>query len=104
METIKPEQALPVEDLMLKKGALVFRAIRHPLRQQMLYLLHNNKQMTVTALYNKLNLEQSVASQHLSILRKARFVTTRREGKFIFYSVNYSSVDHVQHLAMRLNS
>ena len=36
----------------------------------------------------KLRLEQSVASQHLAVLRKAGFVTTTRDGKFIYYSVN----------------
>jgi DNA-binding transcriptional ArsR family regulator len=44
--------------------------------------------MTVTELYVKLRLEQSVDSQHLAILRKAGFVKTVRDGKFIFYSVN----------------
>ncbi|NBP06804.1 MAG: transcriptional regulator, partial [Bacteroidetes bacterium] len=29
-----------------------------------------------------------VASQHLAILRKAGFVNTTREGKFIYYSIN----------------
>ncbi|MFI5134814.1 MAG: ArsR/SmtB family transcription factor, partial [Chitinophagales bacterium] len=44
--------------------------------------------ITVTELYNRLNLEQSVASQHLAILRKAGAVKTNRDGKFIFYSIN----------------
>jgi DNA-binding transcriptional ArsR family regulator len=46
--------------------------------------------MTVTEIYVKLRLEQSVASQHLAILRKAGFVNTTRDGKFIYYSVNAS--------------
>ncbi|MCH5689900.1 hypothetical protein LWM68_40125 [Niabella sp. W65] len=33
-------------------------------------------------------MEQSVASQHLAILRKADFVKTERDGKFIYYTVN----------------
>jgi DNA-binding transcriptional ArsR family regulator len=35
-----------------------------------------------------LRLEQSVASQHLAILRKADIVKTVREGKFIFHTIN----------------
>jgi DNA-binding transcriptional ArsR family regulator len=47
-------------------------------------------------MYGKLKLEQSVASQHLSILRKAGFVLTERQGKFIFYSVNYQRLKEVE--------
>lgn len=90
---------LPVEILQIKKAALIFRAINHPLRRQMLQLLHDNARMTVTEVYVKLRLEQSVASQHLAILRKAGMVGTERQGKFIFYSVNYQRLKHVHQIA-----
>jgi DNA-binding transcriptional ArsR family regulator len=51
--------------------------------------------MTVTEIYVKLRLEQSVASQHLAILRKAGFVKTDRDGKFIYYSVNAERLDEL---------
>ena len=51
-------------------------------------MIDEHGRITVTELYVKLRLEQSVASQHLAILRKAGFVKTVRDGKFIFYSVN----------------
>jgi DNA-binding transcriptional ArsR family regulator len=72
----------------VKKAALVLRAINHKLRQQILKLIEESGRMTVTEIYVKLRLEQSVASQHLAILRKAGFVKTERDGKFIYYSVN----------------
>ena len=71
------------------------RGINHTLRQRMLFLIHENKRMTVSAIYGKLGIEQSVTSQHLSILRNAGFVQTKREGKFIFYSVNYARLEQV---------
>ena len=52
--------------------------------------------MTVTEIYVKLRLEQSVASQHLMILRKAGIVFTQREGKFIYYSINDKRVDDIE--------
>lgn len=54
----------------------------------MLQLIGEREKMTVTEIFLHLRLEQSVASQHLAILRKAGFVKTKREGKFIYYSVN----------------
>jgi len=81
---------IPVEvDLInLKKAAVILRAINHKLRQQMLRLIDEQKKLTVTELYIRLRLEQSVASQHLAILRRAGFVKTERDGKFIYYMVN----------------
>ena len=72
----------------LKKAANVLRAINHKLRQQILKVIEDNKNITVTEIYVKLRLEQSVASQHLAILRSANIVTTERDGKFIYYTVN----------------
>ena len=79
---------LKVDLLNVKKAAMVLRALNHKLRQQILKLIDENNKMTVTEIYVKLRLEQSVASQHLAILRKAGFVKTDRDGKFIYYSVN----------------
>lgn len=95
---------LVIESINLRKGAQIFRAINHNLRQQILDLLHKKKRMTVTELYVKLNLEQSVASQHLAIMRKVQIVKTEREGKFIFYSVNYKRIEEIQKHAAQLNS
>jgi DNA-binding transcriptional ArsR family regulator len=47
-------------------------------------------------------LEQSVASQHLALLRRAGIVTTRREGKFIFYAVNASRIEEIFKLSKML--
>ncbi|MGZ3949376.1 MAG: ArsR/SmtB family transcription factor [Flavisolibacter sp.] len=95
MPTTQTETSLVIETIELRKAALIFRAINHPLRQQILQLLHNNQKMSVTNLYTKLRIEQSVASQQLAILRKVGFVITQREGKQVFYSVNYSRLDYI---------
>src|SRR4051812_8323633 len=79
----------------VKKAALVLRAINHKLRQQILKLIDEHGRMTVTEIYVKLRLEQSVASQHLAILRKAGFVKTERDGKFIYYSVNNERLEEL---------
>ena len=87
--------SIKLDFLHLKKAALVLRAMNHKLRQQMIKLLDENERMTVTEIYVKLRLEQSVASQHLAILRRAGIVVTQRDGKFIYYAVNYQRVAEV---------
>ena len=86
-ETTASTSELRIDVIQLKKAALILRAVNHKLRQQIMRLIHQHGKITVTEIYVKLRLEQSVASQHLAILRKAGFVSTLRDGKFIFYSV-----------------
>ena len=87
-----------IDYLNVKKAALVLRALNHKLRQQMIKLLDENGKMTVTELYVQLRLEQSVASQHLAILRRAGIVKTDREGKFIHYMVNHDRVRQINQI------
>jgi DNA-binding transcriptional ArsR family regulator len=86
---------LLIEVVQLRKAALIFRSINNKLRQQILRLIHQNKRMMVTDIYVKLRLEQSVASQHLAILRMSDLVITQRDGKFIYYSVNYKRLEEI---------
>lgn len=104
--TIKAEattgDTLKVDLLGVKKAALVLRAINHKLRQQILKHIDENGKITVTELYIALRLEQSVASQHLAILRKAGFVKTSRKGKFIYYSVNANRIEELNQFVKSL--
>ncbi len=93
---------LKVDLLEVKKAALVLRALNHKLRQQILKMIDESGKMTVTELYVKLRLEQSVASQHLAILRKAGFVKTERDGKFIYYSVNINRMQELNEFVKQL--
>jgi DNA-binding transcriptional ArsR family regulator len=99
METIT-ELEIQVQEI--RKAALIFRAVNHRLRQDMLKLIHNAGKITVTELYRKMSLEQSVASQHLAILRRSGFVETERAGKFIFYKVNYNTLSMVEEECKKL--
>ncbi|HMZ46015.1 MAG TPA: metalloregulator ArsR/SmtB family transcription factor [Chitinophagaceae bacterium] len=89
------ELSLQIDPLRVKKSAMVIRALNHKLRQQMIKLIDEVKTITVTDIYVRLRLEQSVASQHLAVLRKVGIVATKRDGKKIFYSVNYHRLQHI---------
>jgi ArsR family transcriptional regulator, virulence genes transcriptional regulator len=89
------EGPVSIDFLNLKKAALILRALNHKLRQQIIKLIDEQRKMTVTEIYVKLRLEQSVASQHLAILRRAGIVKTEREGKFIYYSISTERIAQV---------
>ena len=82
----------------LRKAVLVLRAVNHKLRQRIIDLLEESDTMTVTDIYIKLRLEQSVASQHLAILRRAGVVITERQGKFIYYSLDRNRLAQISQL------
>jgi DNA-binding transcriptional ArsR family regulator len=73
----------------LKLASTIFRAINHPLRLAMVNLIEEFGRLTVTQIYFKLRVEQSVASQHLAILRESEIVTATRDGKHIYYAMNH---------------
>lgn len=87
---------------ILRKSVLVLRAVNHKLRQDMIKLIEQEDKMTVTDLYVKLRIEQSVASQHLALLRRAGVVVTSRDGKFIYYSVDQVRLEEINKLLEKL--
>jgi len=93
---------LKIDYYNVKKAALILRALNHKLRQQLLKLIEEEKKITVTEIYVRLRLEQSVASQHLAILRKAGIVTTEREGKFIYYLINHKRIEEISRIVNEL--
>jgi ArsR family transcriptional regulator, virulence genes transcriptional regulator len=106
---VAPASAVPenstaryVDYTELRKAVLVLRALNHKLRQKMLDLIDQGGRLTVSEIYIKLRMEQSVASQHLAILRRAGVVTTERDGKFIFYSLNVERIREISKLAIEL--
>jgi len=102
MNNIPLKNELSIESSNLKNGALVFRAINHPLRQGMLRLINEKGEMAVTQIYMEMKLEQCVASQQLGILRRAGFVRTKREGRLILYTVNYNRIEQLHQTANQL--
>lgn len=95
-------EIVKVDFLQVKKSSLILRALNHKLRQQILKLLEEQIKQTVTEIYIQLRLEQSVASQHLAILRRAGIVKTQREGKFIYYLLNHDRIIDISACVLEL--
>ena len=86
----------------IKGARFILNAIDHKLRQRIMGLLLNSAPMTVTDIYIKLRLEQSVASQHLAKLRRAKIVTTERDGKYVYYSLNMERMLEISEFSKKL--
>ena len=94
---------IEVDNIALKKATNTLRAMRHNLRQAIIMMLDEQRRLTVTEIYARLKIEQSVASQHLAILRSAGIVKTEREGKFIYYAINKPRISEIARIVGELN-
>ncbi len=71
----------------LESAASKLRAISHPMRIAIIDLLAKDSKLSVTEIYEKLNIEQATASHHLNILKNKGVLDSKREGKKIYYSL-----------------
>jgi DNA-binding transcriptional ArsR family regulator len=95
----KNSDTIKLDTPALEDLALLYKAINHRLRQQILLFIHKNDKTNVKPIYRKLKLEQSKASHHLAILRNAGLVHTERQGQTICYSVNYQRLQKLHEAA-----
>lgn len=84
----------------LQSSSDIFRALAHPLRIRICAVIDEKNPACVNEIYAALNLEQSVVSQHLRILRQANLVQTRREGKLVYYLLDYAKMENAQKAAV----
>lgn len=69
----------------LDSSTETLRAIAHPIRIAIIDMLYKKKQMTVTELFEQLDIEQAIASHHLRILKNQDIVEVKRDGKNSIY-------------------
>lgn len=86
----------PMNLRAVRKSMEYLKAINHPLRQDMLQLIDERGMVNVTKIYIELRIEQSVASQHLSILRNLNIIKATKNGKYTYYSVNHKKLNKIK--------
>lgn len=72
----------------------LMRALAHPLRLKILEILDQNRNIQVNQIYNTLKIEQSIASQHLRILKNAGVLVADKDGKYMHYTIDYQRVSN----------
>lgn len=78
---------MPYTFHFLEASTETLRAIAHPQRLLIMDILFHEKSLNVTEIYEKLGVEQAVASHHLRILKDRGVVQVRRDGKNSIYSL-----------------
>jgi DNA-binding transcriptional ArsR family regulator len=76
----------------LEKAANMLKAIAHPTRISIIGCLEDGQRLTVTEIHQQLGIEQATASHHLGILRDKGVLTSKREGKNIYYFLKHATL------------
>jgi ArsR family transcriptional regulator len=84
-----------IDEDKLDQAYEIMRALTHKLRIKILAFIDQNEKINVNKIYNTLGLEQSITSQHLRILRLSNIVLSERQGKQIFYVINYEYINQL---------
>lgn len=74
---LKPDQ--------VERAANMIKAISHPMRLAILAHLGEDKELSVTEIHKRLQIEQSTASHHLGILKDKGILSSTRKGKNTHY-------------------
>ena len=86
----------------IKKVSMIFRALNHKLRQEIIRMIDKRGEISVSEIFIDMRLEQSVASQHLAILRRAGLIIPERDGKFMKYKLNSVRIDMMNQMVVDL--
>jgi len=78
---------------------LFFKVLGDPTRMKIILSL-KGKELCVSEICEKLTMSPSAVSHQLTVLKKARVVKSRREGKNMYYSFDDNHVDGVIDLAV----
>ena len=79
----------PLSSTMSKSAVFPgFHALSEPIRIKIIELLNNAGELCVGDIARRLEINQSKLSFHLKILNQSGLVITRREGRYIYYSLN----------------
>jgi rhodanese-related sulfurtransferase len=76
-----------IKDVLFEQVARVGKALASPKRLELLELLSQGEN-TVEALATEVSIDIKLASAHLKVLREARLVEARREGRFVAYRLS----------------
>lgn len=71
-----------------------FAALADPNRQKIIKCLKKSE-LPVSEIAKDLNITLATLSHHLDILRRANLVSSRREGRQIFYELNLSVTEEI---------
>lgn len=89
---------LPLEEAVQDLSDFL-KVFGDPTRIRILFLLRD-RELCVHDICSVLNMQQATISHQLKMLRQARLVRYRKEGKMVFYTTNDTHIDAILKLGL----
>ncbi len=87
----------------IKYTAKKLKIATHPIRVEIIESILENKEMNVTQIYQKLNLNQPETSLHLGLMRQFGILNKVRRGKMSIYTVNEDDLNYILKISNELS-
>lgn len=84
-----------IDSVKLERAAYVLKAVAHPTRINIIDLLDQQKELSVTQISELLDCEQSLLSHHLTNMRDKGILMVRRDGKNMYYSLTDKTITKI---------
>lgn len=78
-----------------KEAALGLKALGDPVRLKIVRMLSQRDELCVCKIIPALKISQPRVSQHLRVLREARLVHARRQGKWMHYCLDSAKIEEL---------
>ena len=88
MAEIEPDMKMTsAEAEKLERIAFILKTVAHPLRLAIIHKLEVHPRLAVNEICEMLNSEQSLTSHHLQNMKLKGLLSSKREGRNIYYSL-----------------
>lgn len=103
-EAVNEVKSLMLDSVEIQSLADIFKILGDPTRIKIIYAL-TKKELCVCDIATVLTMSSSAISHQLRVLRAARLVKHRKDGKIVYYSLDDSHItnlfkeglDHIKH-------
>jgi len=76
----------------LERIAYILKTVAHPIRLGIVHMLEIHPKLSVTEICESLGTEQSLTSHHLQKMKDKGILSSKRDGRKIFYSLKEKDV------------
>jgi ArsR family transcriptional regulator, arsenate/arsenite/antimonite-responsive transcriptional repressor len=87
-----------LKQFKLSKGTEIFKAFSEESRIRILNVLYHHKELTISDLEQVLDYTQTKSSRHISFLKNAGIVTSRKNNQWVFYYIKDEIRDFIGQL------
>lgn len=87
-----------LKNFSLHLGSQIFRSFSDESRVRILFLLHNNPELSISDIEQILNFTQTKTSRHMIYLKNAGLVSPRKKDQWVFYGLKEEVKDIVSQI------